>query len=216
MTDGCPQALRDFDHVRQVVADTCFATVPTSPVPGRVGLEIESFPVRVLADGTPTERVPLDLMVELLDQETEQETGRSSALGFRREEAPAPLYRLAGGGSLNFEPGGQLEHSTGIHAGAAAALAETDLVAAALAVVLRRHGIVLAAAGTDVWLPGGHVPQQLQAPRYRAMAAYFARRGPYGAAMMRRSCGIQVNLDLGPPGELAERWLLANLVAPLA
>jgi glutamate--cysteine ligase len=60
------------------------------------------------------------------------------------------------------------------------------------------------------------VPQQLTGPRYPAMAAYLARRGPYGAVMMRDSCALQVNLDLGPPGERAERWLVANLVAPLA
>jgi len=212
VTGGCTQALRDLDHVRQVVADTCFPARPTAPVPGRVGLEVESFPVRVLADGTPTGRVPLDFLVALLDQEART----SPALDSCHEEASAPLYRLAGGGSLNFEPGGQLEHSTGTHAGAATALGEIDLVAAALAPLLRRNGIVLAAAGADVWLPDGHVPQQLQAPRYRAMAAYFDRRGPHGAAMMRRTCAIQVNLDLGRPGELAERWLVANLVAPLA
>lgn len=211
MIDGCTQALRDLDHVRQVVAETCFPIGPSAPAPGRVGLEIESFPVRVLADGTPSGRVPLQLLAELLDPEA----GASSVPGCRREPAAAPLFRLDGGGSLNFEPGGQLEHSTAIHSSAAGALAELDLVAGALAPLLRRHGIVLAAAGADVWLPDGHVPQQLRAPRYPAMAAYFDRRGPYGAAMMRRTCSLQINLDLGGAGDLPERWLVANLAAPL-
>jgi glutamate--cysteine ligase len=33
---------------------------------------------------------------------------------------------------------------------------------------------------------------------------------------MRDTCALQVNVDLGGPGERAERWLVANLVAPLA
>jgi glutamate--cysteine ligase len=209
--DGCTQALRGLDHVRQVVAETCFPSEPSAPVPGRVGLESESFPVRVLADGTPIGRVPLDLLADLLHPEA----GASSVPGCRREPAGTPTFRLDGGGSLNFEPGGQLEHSTTIHAGPSAALDELDLVAGSLAPVLRRHGMVLAAAGADVWLPNGHVPQQLRAPRYPAMAAYFDRRGPYGAAMMRRTCSLQVNLDLGGAAGMAERWLVANLAAPL-
>src|SRR6266704_3232378 len=139
----------------------------------------------------------------------------SSVPGCQREAASTPLFRLDGGGSLNFEPGGQLEHSSAIHAGAAGALAELDLVSCSLSSLLRRHGMVLAAAGADVWLPNGHVPQQLRAPRYPAMAAYFDRRGPYGAAMMRRTCSLQVNLDLGGAAELPQRWLVANLAAPL-
>jgi glutamate--cysteine ligase len=47
------------------------------------------------------------------------------------------------------------------------------------------------------------------------MAAYLDRRGPYGAAMMRRTCSLQVNLDLGAADDLPERWLVANLAAPL-
>ena len=211
MIDGCTQALRDLDHVRQVVAETCFPIEPSAPVPGRVGLESESFPVRVLADGTPSGRVPLDLLADLLHPEA----GASSVPGCQREAASTPLFRLDGGGSLNFEPGGQLEHSSAIHAGAAGALAELDLVSCSLSSLLRRHGMVLAAAGADVWLPNGHVPQQLRAPRYPAMAAYFDRRGPYGAAMMRRTCSLQVNLDLGGAAELPQRWLVANLAAPL-
>jgi len=212
VTAGCPQALRDLDHVRQVVADTCFPIEPTTPVPGRVGLEAETFPVRVLADGTPTERVPLRSLVDLLDLQA----GNGGALRLCEPATQTPRYPLVGGGSLTFEPGGQLEHSTGVHTGPAAALAELDLVAGELTTALRRRGVRLAAAGADVWLPDGRVPQQLDSPRYLAMAAYFDLRGPYGGAMMRRTCALQVNLDLGVPAAVPERWLVANLVAPVA
>jgi glutamate--cysteine ligase len=212
VTGGCPQALRDLDHLRQVVAETCFPAEPTAPVPGRVGLEAETFPVRALADGTPTGRMPLDRLVRLLDLQART----SDTVGAPDPSTSVPRFPLAGGGWLTFEPGGQLEHSTTIHASAAAALAELDLVACELAAALQQHGVLLAAAGTDVWLPDGEVPQQLHAPRYPAMAAYFELRGPYGAAMMRRCCALQVNLDLGDPAAAAERWLVANLIAPLA
>jgi hypothetical protein len=89
-------------------------------------------------------------------------------------------------------------------------------VAEGLAEALQPRRTVLASAGLDVWQQGAEVPQQLMAPRYLAMAAYFERRGPHGALMMRRSCALQVNLDLGDDGQRAERWLVANLVSPLA
>jgi glutamate--cysteine ligase len=212
VTAGCPQALRDLDHVRQVVADTCFPIEPTAPAPGRVGLEAETFPVRVLADGTPAGRVPLHHLIELLDRSAE--TG--SLLHLPDPATEAPRYPLAGGGSLTFEPGGQLEHSTATHPDAAAALAELDLVADGLVGDLQRHGVRLASAGSDVWLRDGQLPLELHTPRYLAMARYFELRGPHGAAMMGHSCALQVNLDLGGAAEAAERWLVANLVAPLA
>jgi glutamate--cysteine ligase len=210
VTDGSSQALRDLDHVRRVVAETCFPSEPTAPVPGRVGLEIEMFPVRVLADGTPLERVPIEPLTDLIDH-----PASLSRSGWLREPCATPLFPLNGGGSLNFEPGGQLEHSTATHDGAAGALAELDRVACTVEALLGREDVVLAGAGADVWLPNGHVPQQLRAPRYPAMAAYFDRRGPDGAVMMRRTCSLQVNLDLGGHRDLPERWLLANLAAPL-
>lgn len=210
MTDGSSQALRDLDHVRRIVAETCFPSEPSAPVPGRVGLEIEVFPVRVLADGTPLERVPIEPLTDLIDHPPSL-----SRSGWLREPYATPLFRITGGGTLNFEPGGQLEHSTATHEDAAGALAELDRVACTVESILGREDVVLAGAGADVWLPNGHVPQQLRAPRYPAMAAYFDRRGPDGAVMMRRTCSLQVNLDLGTDGDLPERWLLANLAAPL-
>jgi glutamate--cysteine ligase len=212
VTGGCPQALRDLDHVREVVAEACFPIQAIAAVPGRVGLEVETFPVRVLADGTPAGRLPLDRLVRLLDLHARA----GGWVGVPDPSTPVPRFPVAGGGSLTFEPGGQLEHSTTAHSSAAAALSELDTVAGELEAALRRHGVLLAAAGTDVWLPDGEAPQQLRAPRYPAMAAYFQRRGPYGAAMMRRSCALQINLDLGDAASAAERWLVANLVAPLA
>jgi len=212
MTGGCPQVIRDLDHVRQVVAEACFPAQSLSPAPGRVGLEVEAFPFEVLADGSPPRRLPLDRVVRILE-----EAAPGLSIHSRRPMAGgSPIYALESGGVLSFEPGGQLEHATVPHRSPAAALAEVRAVAEGLAAVLWPRRVVLASAGFDVWQRDRHVPQQLTAPRYPAMAAYFARRGPHGARMMRQSCALQINLDLGDGSQRQERWLVANLVSPLA
>jgi len=213
---GCTPVVRDLDDVRQVIAATCFPTPPPGASTGQVGLEVETFPIAVLADGTPHRRVPIAQLVALLDRL--QLSGElPTLLPRQRSPALAPTYPLASGGTLTFEPGGQVEHSTAPHPTAAAALADANALAATLATAFGAHGIALASCGFDPWHPPGRVPQQLRAPRYPAMAAYFARRGRHGAAMMRCSAALQVNLDLGAAQpERRERWLVANLVAPLA
>jgi glutamate--cysteine ligase len=212
VTGGCSQVLRDLDHVRQVVAEACFPAEQPGPAPGRVGLEVEAFPFELPAGGAPARRVPLDRLVRMLDEALVAHEFRS-----RRQHADgSPTFPLASGGQLSFEPGGQLEHATAAHPGPGAALAEARGVAERLAEALQPRRVVLASAGTDVWSAGAVVPQQLPAPRYPAMAAYLARRGPHGARMMRGTCALQVNLDLGEPAQRAERWLVANLVSPLA
>ena len=211
MTAGCHRVLRDLDHVRHVVAEACFPHESRWSAPGRVGLEVETFPIQVGADGSPSHRVPLDHLTRLLDG-----LAGTPPIGARHPAAgDSPIYPLVQGGALSFEPGGQLEHSSAAHLSPAAALTEVEVVSQRLAEGLQQWRVVLAAAGVDVWQPNGKVAQQLRAPRYAAMAAYFARRGLHGAAMMQRTCALQVNVDLGGP-ERVERWLVANLVVPLA
>jgi glutamate--cysteine ligase len=210
---GCTPVVRDLDDVRQVIATTCFPSSPPghSAATGQVGLEVEAFPVEVLADGTPHRRVPIAQLVALLDRRS----GEIPTLLPR--PGPAPSYHLASGGTVTFEPGGQVEHSTAPHRTAQAALADAGGFAAALATALGEAGIALVSCGFDPWHPPERIPQQLRAPRYPAMAAYFDQRGPHGAAMMRCSAALQLNLDLGTgEDERRERWLVANLAAPVA
>jgi glutamate--cysteine ligase len=69
--------------------------------------------------------------------------------------------------------------------------------------------------GIDPWHTPRDVPQQLRAPRYHAMERYLGARSEHGAWMMRNSCSLQVNLDLGVEAVRAERYLVANLLSPL-
>jgi glutamate--cysteine ligase len=47
------------------------------------------------------------------------------------------------------------------------------------------------------------------------MEAFFDADGPAGRTMMCATASIQVNLDIGAPGEVVSRWRLAHQVGPL-
>ena len=181
--------LRGPADARDIVAQACFLSRSDAPLAGAVGVESECFPIQVTAAGNPVGRVPMRTVAEAL----------------QRVEAPF--------GRFTVEPGAQLEHCTAVHPTASGAVRELERGLRTLAGAL--PGAVLAGAGLDVWHEPSSVPMQLDQPRYRAMAAYLARRGPHGRTMMCHTCSLQVNLDLGPPTVTAERWLVANLAAPL-
>lgn len=195
-------ALTGLADARDVISRICFPQRPDAPVLGRVGVETEVFPIRVDADLRPVGRLHMDAVTTALD---------------RADVAP---------GRLTVEPGAQVEHATAAYDTAADAVRALELADGILARAFDgegvrgghpggRSGVVLAAAGLDVWHPASSIPQQLRDSRYPAMASYFARRGPHGHVMMCHTCSMQVNLDLGPPGVAGERWLVANLAAPL-
>lgn len=187
MPTGQASLALHLDAARATVAATCFP--PDAPSATAVGLEVEAFPIRTDPAGAACGRLTL-------------------------AEVSAVLQTVELDAALSFEPGAQLEHSTRAHPTAASCLAEAEEVSSLLATVFHRAGAVLASVGLDLW--HGLVPQQLTAPRYPAMAAYLAARGPDGATMMRHTCALQVNVEAGPREVRDERWLLANLVAPIA
>jgi len=182
-----------------------------------VGLEPEFFPIFVDSAGRPAGRVPLRDkdgrgVLEIIDEIGcgEPEIGSRSG---------GPLgpweYGLRSGGRLTFEPGAQVEHSTAVHAGVAAALEDVQRVVGVVRTALRSNNAVLAACGIDLWHDVDTVPQQLPFGRYTAQARYYERRGAWGRVMMRHTASLQINLDLGPEGVWQERWLVANFISPL-
>lgn len=203
----------DLDQARARISAVTFPRRASLHAPGQVGLEPEIFAFRSAVVGKP-ERLPLagpSSVLECID-----EMLSSGELIARRDPGPAPAYTLQNGGRLTFEPAGQVEHSTAIFPTAAAALDDVEATARLLDEGFSKRGARLASLGIDLWNSTDEVPQQLEAARYLSMAAYFAARGPEGAIMMRNTGSVQVNLDLGPPGIDAERWLLANLLSPIA
>lgn len=190
--------------VRDVVRAVAFADAGTDDQRG-IGAEIELFGFS-MQSGHPR-RLRIEEQAARLD-------AMESVVGRRTSPdtlAPWP----AGSGGLTFEPGGQLEYSSGVHATGAALMDDHDLVLDALARRWAETGDLLVGIGSDLWTDVEDIPQQLAAPRYEAMDAYLQLRGRAGRRMMRSTCALQINLDPGHGDEADARWRLANLVAPL-
>jgi glutamate--cysteine ligase len=207
-----PALALDAARARDVIRASTFEPKggPANGAKRRVGLEPERFALRVDASGAPGERLVLEGPGGVLERLA---VARDPRLGMPRFEQHPPSMELPSGGSLTFEPGAQIEHSTAVFDFASTAL--DDVVQVGDAVQAALGGARLVSLGVDPWHTPADVPQQLRAPRYRAMEQYLAARSEYGAWMMRNSCSLQVNLDLGVESVRAERYLLANLLSPL-
>ncbi len=199
-----------LDDAHALAAELAFAPGGLADQRG-VGLEVELFPLAPSAEGR-WQRLPRDRSIARLEQ-VASTTGGPVAPRF--DDGPLAAFP-AGTGRLTFEPGGQIEYSGGPHATGAQALADAELVVGHLADAWAAAGERLVAVGVDPWSDLDEVPQQLRAGRYEAMDAYLAARGGAGRAMMRHTCALQVNLDLGTGDVARERWQVANLAAPLA
>ena len=122
-----------------------------------------------------------------------------------------PRFTSASGGSLTFEPGGQLEYASAVHPSVDGVLAEVRGVEGRLRESAAGAGITLLACGVDPFNGAEGAPLQLDARRYRQMAQYFAAIGADGARMMRQTASLQINIG-GIP--MLERWPVANAIAP--
>ncbi|WP_162867573.1 glutamate-cysteine ligase family protein [Euzebya tangerina] len=209
--------------LRSLIEATFHADDATPPrgADGAIGLEVEFFPVT--RNGA---RLSLVDLTHLLDDlaGVQREGARPVGVGGlpapRGEEVHPhgpghmPVWHTASGGRLLPEPGGQVEYAGPPRTGVRAAIADLNETVQALAAHAGSHGVALLSAGLDPL--GNHVEQQLTGTRYPAMHAYFGRRSPHGHLMMTGTASIQVNLDLGSGETAAQRWRVAQLVAPLA
>jgi glutamate--cysteine ligase len=127
--------------------------------------------------------------------------------------AGAPAFRVASGGQLSFEPGGQLEYSTPPFETVTALLADVEQVLIELERECTSRGIRLLARGVDPFNRPEAAPLQLGGERYARMAAHFARLGPAGHCMMCQTAALHVNVDPVAPTTLA--WRAANAMAPV-
>ena len=210
-------AALSLDEARHRAGLKAFPEAVRSGTLGGVGLEPEFFPVIRDGEGRPQGRLLLTQpdgagVLEVIDRLA----ATDDRIGPRGSRPPGPVeYPVEGGGRLTFEPGAQVEHSTAVYPGVAAACVDVGDVLGRLREAFGRHNVALAALGIDVWHDVETVPQQLRAGRYTAQAAYYRQRGHWGAVMMRHTASLQINLDLGPEGVWQERWLIANLASPL-
>ena len=197
------RAVRARDVLRQLLREEVFRLHDPPAGPPHVGLEVEFL---VLEKGTGA--VPrLDATLGAL-----RRPGGTSTWEETRSSRDTPVFHLPGHGRLSFEPGGQVEVSTPALRSASEVLAWTGGILSDLEGALARAGLELLGLGIDPYNPVERVPLQLDAPRYRRMASWLARRGTHGARMMRQSASVQVNLDYGESP--LRSWRLMNAAAP--
>jgi glutamate--cysteine ligase len=123
-----------------------------------------------------------------------------------------PCFTLPCGGTLTFEPGGQLEYSSPPFRSASALLAVLRGVILPLRAAAATEGIDLLPIGLDPYNSEERAPMLIHARRYDRMAEYLARRGPAGARMMRQTAAFQISVDFGEERWL--RWRVLNAAAP--
>jgi glutamate--cysteine ligase len=123
-----------------------------------------------------------------------------------------PCFLLPGGGTLTFEPGGQLEYSSPPCRSPSALLALLRAVVLPLRAAAAGEGITLLALGIDPASSVDGAPLLLRTNRYARMAEYLERLGPAGARMMRQTASFQINLDFDDEPWL--RWRVLNAAAP--
>jgi glutamate--cysteine ligase len=174
----------------------------------RIGAEAEFIPVDVLSRAV----CPIDGHVPVTGLRLLRDAG--AAQGWREclSAKGTPHFVLPDGGTLGFEPGGQIEYSSPPCVTASGLLAGLRETVAALRAAADPLGVTLLAVGIDPETPVEQAPLHLDAPRYRAMADYFASLGPFGARMMRQTAAFQVSLDFGVEAE--RLWRVLNAMAP--
>jgi glutamate--cysteine ligase len=123
-----------------------------------------------------------------------------------------PSFTLPAGGTLTFEPGGQLEYSSPAFRSASALLAVLRGVILPLRAAAANEGIDLLPIGLDPYNSEERAPMLIHARRYDRMAEYLARRGPAGARMMRQTAAFQISVDFDDERWL--RWRVLNAAAP--
>ncbi|HEY5941109.1 MAG TPA: glutamate-cysteine ligase family protein, partial [Gemmatimonadales bacterium] len=123
-----------------------------------------------------------------------------------------PCFTLPAGGTLTFEPGGQLEYSSPACRSASSLLALLRSVVLPLRAAAAGEGIDLLAVGIDPLNPAERAPMVIHAHRYERMAEYLGRLGPSGARMMRQTAAFQVSADFDDEPWL--RWRVLNAAAP--
>lgn len=131
------------------------------------------------------------------------------------QKLEVPRLISESGGTVTFEPGGQIEYSSSETASLNDVILELITNLSDLEQVLSRQGTSFFFGSLNPWQSVEEVGLKMRKARYRAMDLYFQKIGPTGQQMMRLSTSLQVNLDFGSPETAKKRWLAANLLSPV-
>lgn len=186
------------------------APASASLTPRRIGAEAEFIPIET----STWRRCPLEGEGPAALLPFIRRYGGRQGWVETRTPKGTPCFTLAGGGTLTFEPGGQVEYSSPPCRSPSALLATLRSVVLPLRAAAASDGITLLAVGIDPTGDTDAAPLLLRTKRYQRMADYLGRRGPAGARMMRQTASFQMALDLDDEPWL--RWRVLNAVAPYA
>ena len=184
------------------------APASASLTPRRVGAEVELIPV----ESATGRRCPIEGGPALPTLPFLRRFGARQGWRETRASKGAPCFTLPRGGTITYEPGGQIEYSSPPCRTASTLLADLRGAVAPLRAAAAGEGIDLLAAGIDPFNPVERAPMLLQLKRYERMAEYLALRAPSGAMMMRQTAAFQIALDLDDEPLL--RWRVLNAAAP--
>jgi glutamate--cysteine ligase len=190
------------------VAERVFAApASASLTPRRVGAEVELIPVeaasgrRAAIEDGPAATLPFLRR-------------HGARVGWRetRTAKGTPSFALPAGGTLTFEPGGQLEYSSPPCRSPSVLLGRLRVTIGPLRAAAANEGIELLTVGLDPSNPLERAPLLLHNRRYGRMAEYLASVSPHGGRMMRQTAAFQIGLDLDDEPWL--RWRVLNAAAP--
>jgi len=183
-----------------------------------IGVELEAFPIRFL-DFEKTKATPVPLigdkfsLQKALDKASVTEGGK---IDLHENKNPSPI-RFPNGSSFQYEPGGQIEIATRPCKSLPELVNQLQLQQDLLDQITKENEVDFAQIGTNPWFDSAQIGLQLDKPRYRALQKYFDSISPSGIKMMRQTCSLHVNLDLGST-EITQvrRIMAANLLSPFA
>jgi glutamate--cysteine ligase len=162
-----------------------------APNSRRIGAEVELIPIDAvtgrpcpLDDGAGPATLPFLRRFASRQGWVEQRTPKG-----------VPCFAVPTGGSITFEPGGQIEFASPPSRSASTLINRLRGVVLPLRAAAAAEGITLLTVGIDPRNPVEQVPLQLSCDRYVRMAAHFARIGQSGARMMRQTAAFQVSVD---------------------
>ncbi|HEX8246211.1 MAG TPA: glutamate-cysteine ligase family protein [Longimicrobium sp.] len=123
-----------------------------------------------------------------------------------------PNWVLPDGGTITFEPGGQIELSAPPFRSASALLKSLRDVVPPLLREARAEGIELLSVGIDPVNAVRDVALQLPGERYVRLTRFMEAIGTGGTRMMRQTAAFQCNLDWG--ADAFARWRFLNALSP--
>lgn len=180
---------------------------------GKIGIELEAFPYTFSNENKPIP-VPLnDQNFPLMDRLASLSQEKSAEFIYGGAQLDKILY--PNGTSIQFEPGGQVEIATAPHPSFSDLEVDLESKQQIFDQLTAENQIHFGQYGTNPWFQNSEIGLQLQKPRYQALEAYLDKISPFGRQMMRQTCSLHVNLDLGDDKEIqVKRILISNLLVP--